>query len=391
MEKEKNVGNVKNVPNARKKIGIIEIILLCSVVLNIILVSTLLIMLIGRKPAVEPQGDPTGDVTGDAFYYSNGIDENGFWEGIKAKEYVEVFDYMSLSIPKDIHEVSDSAVQTETDALLANYSPEKKQVKDRAVVNGDNVNIDYVGSVDGVEFDNGSTGGLGADVVAGATNYIDDFLTQIIGHMPGETFSVEVTFPDVYDNNPDLAGKEAVFVTTINYITERDVTDAFVEENLYIEYGFKTVKEVEDYIREKLSKEAVQAYIREYIRNGAIGTQEIPDTMVKYYEGYLEAYHQYYADMYGMTLESFLQTYVGVSSKAELIELYSVDNLRSALYSLTIQAIAEDVAISVSSEELESYWPGYSSYEEEYGLPWIKQNVLEMKIVEYITKNAVFA
>ena len=84
------------------------------------------------------------------------------------------------------------------------------QVTDRAVEQGDMVNIDYVGSVDGVEFDGGSTGGAGTSVMAGATNYIDDFLTQIIGHMPGETIDVNVTFPEVY-HSADLAGKEAVF------------------------------------------------------------------------------------------------------------------------------------------------------------------------------------
>ena len=51
----------------------------------------------------------------------------------------------------------------------------------------------------------------------GVTQYIDDFLEQLIGHKPGETFDIEVTFPDDYMTE-ELAGKDAVFETTINYI-----------------------------------------------------------------------------------------------------------------------------------------------------------------------------
>ena len=96
------------------------------------------------------------------------------------------------------------------------------------------MNIDYSGSIDGEKFDGGTASSQ--SVQAGSAQFIDDFLTQIIGHTPGETFDVEVTFPDPYENNPDLAGKDAVFEVTINYIEGEDVTpefsDDFVKENL---------------------------------------------------------------------------------------------------------------------------------------------------------------
>ena len=64
------------------------------------------------------------------------------------------------------------------------------------VEDGDTVNIDYVGTVDGVEFDGGSTQGMGTDLVIGSGSYIDDFEDQLIGAHPGETVEVNVTFPD---------------------------------------------------------------------------------------------------------------------------------------------------------------------------------------------------
>lgn len=85
------------------------------------------------------------------------------------------------------------------------------------VEDGDTVNIDYVGSVDGVEFEGGNTQGYGADLVIGSGSYIDDFEDQLIGAHPGDTVDVVVTFPENYGVD-ELNGKEAVFVTTVNGI-----------------------------------------------------------------------------------------------------------------------------------------------------------------------------
>ena len=87
------------------------------------------------------------------------------------------------------------------------------------VEDGDTVNIDYVGTIDGVEFDGGSTGGAGTDLVIGSGRYIDDFEDQLIGSHPGDTVEVNVTFPDDYGNE-ELNGKDAVFTVTINGIYE---------------------------------------------------------------------------------------------------------------------------------------------------------------------------
>jgi trigger factor len=89
---------------------------------------------------------------------------------------------------------------------------------DIAVADGDTVNIDYVGYVDGEAFDGGNTQGYGTDLTIGSGSYIDDFEEQLIGHYVGETVEVKVTFPDPYTNTEDLSGKEAVFETVINGI-----------------------------------------------------------------------------------------------------------------------------------------------------------------------------
>ncbi|HJA80424.1 MAG TPA: FKBP-type peptidyl-prolyl cis-trans isomerase [Candidatus Mediterraneibacter intestinipullorum] len=85
------------------------------------------------------------------------------------------------------------------------------------VENGDTVNIDYVGSVDGVEFEGGNTQGRGADLEIGSGSYIDDFEDQLIGAHPGDQVDVYVTFPENYGVE-DLNGKEALFQVTVNGI-----------------------------------------------------------------------------------------------------------------------------------------------------------------------------
>lgn len=109
---------------------------------------------------------------------------------------------------------SDSEEETDSEAASAEYSTDTSLT----VEDGDTVNIDYVGSVDGVEFDGGSTNGAGTDLVIGSGSYIDDFEEQLIGYHPGDQVDVYVTFPDDYSNNPDLSGAEALFEVTINGI-----------------------------------------------------------------------------------------------------------------------------------------------------------------------------
>ncbi len=87
------------------------------------------------------------------------------------------------------------------------------------VSDGDTVNIDYTGYIDGEEFSGGSTGGFGTDLEIGSGSYIEGFEEGIIGHAVGETFDLNLSFPDDYWGE-EFAGKDVVFNTTINGIYE---------------------------------------------------------------------------------------------------------------------------------------------------------------------------
>lgn len=129
---------------------------------------------------------------------------------------------------------SEDAQETETtESTSEDGSSEDSQESDASgssalstdtsltVEDGDTVNIDYVGSVDGVEFDGGSTNGQGTDLTIGSGLYIDNFEEQLIGSHPGDTVEVNVTFPDDYSSE-DLQGQDALFEVTINGIYQND-------------------------------------------------------------------------------------------------------------------------------------------------------------------------
>jgi trigger factor len=342
--------------------------------------------------ATDPSASNIGQEIG-SFSYSDGLDENGLWAGITALDYVKLYDYNAFAIPSETHTVSDDDIQYEVDSLLTDYAT-SEQITDRAVIDGDTVNIDFVGSVDGVEFDGGSTGGGGAEVTIGVTSYIDDFLEQLIGHNPGETFDINVTFPEDYGEE-SLNGKDAVFVTTVNHIVETTdalLSDAFVAENLYAEYGWQTIAEMKDGITAALRDDAIENYILEYLYS-EVAVEPVPDHLVTYQNNAMIKYYQNVAESLGVELEEFLSSYIGVSSLDELIDSDGETNMIAAKYSLIIQAIAEDTKITASDADVTAYFVAeagiedYSEYEAIYGLPYLKQIVLTQKVMDYLTAH----
>jgi len=333
--------------------------------------------------------------TDEDFVFSYGIDKNGFWDKIKAMDNIDLCDYEGILVPKDIHEVSDEAIQAEIELLLKSFE-ETEQVTDRAVEDGDTVNIDYVGSIDDVEFAGGNTQGAGADVTIGVTQYIDDFLEQLIGHTPGESFDIEVTFPDDY-GNAELAGKDAVFAITLNYIVNTitpEVTDAFVQENLTSYYDWTTVEEMKNYIRENIRASALEYFIQDYIIvNSTINN--LPEIIVEYQEYSMIQYYSNYAIRYEMEYEEFISAYAGASSTEELLEMNLEQNKTTAKLYLIMQAIAEDAGISVKEDDAIEYFSGlsqtgdYTQYENLYGMNHLKMITLQRDVIEYVIDSAV--
>ena len=153
--------------------------------------------------------------------------------------------------------VTDAAVQAYIEKMIANASDYETTEKTK-VENGDCVNIDYEGLQDGVAF----SGGTASDQVLeiGSGSFIDGFEEGLIGANVGDKLALNLTFPDPYENNPDLAGKEVVFNVTVNSIVTPvpaaydTLSDAYVARN-FSYYGFTTAQGMKDDVKQYLDSQ----------------------------------------------------------------------------------------------------------------------------------------
>ena len=166
-------------------------------------------------------------------------------------KYVELGDYKGIEYTREVAEVTDTQIQSQVDSLLSSLT-ETTEVTDRPIEEGDTANIDFVGTMNGEEFDGGS--GEGFDLEIGSDSFIDGFEDGLIGHSVGEKVSLDLTFPENYQSE-DLAGKDVNFAVTINSIsvkTTPELTDEVVKENT----DYDTVDAYKDSVRKDLEKQA---------------------------------------------------------------------------------------------------------------------------------------
>lgn len=347
---------------------------------------------------VDP--DPLAQKAAD-FNYSAALDENGYFTGVRALDYVTLpADYKALSVSAADVQVTDDELQTNLDYILSQFA-ETEQDTESTIQNGDSVNIDYVGSVDGIEFTGGNTNGQGTTVTAGSTQYVDDFLTQIIGHKPGETFDVVVTFPDGYNDSTDangdpikLAGQEAVFSVTINYIAKSvtpELTDEFISKNIDPKYG-STVEEFKNTVRKDVADANLEKYVTNYLTQNAVYADELPEAVTEYSSMMVLNYYCGYASAKNQTLTQFIQENLDADSIQALLDSNkeAIDN--QAKRFLLYQALAEDQGLDCTDDDVKAYFEDlgntdYSDYQNFYGTNYLRMNAVGDKAFNNILAN----
>ena len=270
-------------------------------------------------------------------------------------QYVDLGDYKGIQYKPTETKITSEQVDTEVNRLVTQNGT-KVEKKEGVALTGDTVNIDYVGTVDGVEFEGGNTKGAGTEITLGSSGYIDNFDDQIAGHSPGETFDVNVTFPADY-HTADLAGKPAVFKTTLNYIVSTEypeLNDELVAEKT----EYKTVEEY----RAAKEAELVKAQAEEDLETDqeTMMTQMMETSAVKQYpQAELEERIQQLvnqiqnaASSYGMTLDQYLMVFG-----------YDADGFQEEIRTSTekyikrkmiVAAIASKEDINVSKDEADA-------------------------------------
>ena len=340
------------------------------------------------KGNTESEGQQDLTISYDLSQY---IDENGFLKDINFESDVTLMDYKSIVIPKEKYTPTEEQINTEISAILADYSETKRFDTERTegvVKDGDMLNIDYVGKIDGVEFEGGSTEGNGTEVTIGVTQYIDDFLQQLIGKNAGETFDIEVTFPDNYTAT-DLAGKDAVFTVTINSIlgetVKPELTDEFCKENLgYL--NCETVEDLNKYVSDYISQNLVSSYMYTQVF-GESTVNNIPENVLNFQMDYILANYETAAKSYGLTLEEYLQ-----SQGIESVDAFKQQNEEyvkaMAEELIVLQAVAKKENFTVEQADLEEYFgENLEAVQELYGKPFLTMLVLQEKTFSFLDND----
>lgn len=260
--------------------------------------------------------------------------------------------YKNVEVHKGQTEATEEEWESQVEWFL-DYYAEAVPVEGKTVVeNGDKVNIDYVGKIDGVAFDNGTAEGDILEI--GSNQFIDGFEEQLIGAEIGETRDINVTFPENYQST-DLAGKDAVFTVTINAIVEfppLTLSDEVIAKNT----DYDTIEAYKEYMmgyitEQKTSSAEQQMYLDVF--QSIIDDSEItnvPDDAVENMRINMNSTYESYASMYGLTLEQFINYYFGMS-----IDAYNTELSNLAEYRVKEQLILSEIikleSITISDEE----------------------------------------
>ena len=326
--------------------------------------------------------------------YSAMLNDDGTIKDVNVTDYVKTFDVNSVKIAAADVEYTQEQMDTDIQDELAKH---KVLNADTAleVKEGDEVNIDYVGSIDGVEFDGGTAQGY--DLTIGSKSFIDTFEQQLIGTHPGDQVTVNVTFPEEYPNSPDLAGKAAVFAVTVNGINELpELTDEFVKENLS-DYA-QTADEYKEYLRSKNIKENTANAVSQYITDN-ISAEKYPEAYLKHLKALQmtlnEEEFNYMAQMYsayGMAFDyASAMEYKGATTTEEYEKVLEEDAQKTCLDNMAYQDLAAQAGITVTEEDYNAFATANGVTEEmetEYGKPFIiQQLIVPDKVREYITEH----
>lgn len=267
-------------------------------------------------------------------------------------EYIKLGEYKGLPADGYRYDVTEEDIKNQVMSTLAYYAKSEK-VTDRGAKFGDTVYIDYVGTIDGETFPGGSESNC--EVTLGFKTFIDGFEESIVGLFPGESVSVDLTFPEPYKTNPDLAGKDVHFDITLNLIFGQQIpayTDDFVKAYL----GFDSIEEYEENLRNKMDEHYKTVYY-EYVIGQTWDVLLENTEVIKYPEAELkQAYDDYvnsakaYAEYQNMKFVDYLSVFYNMNEE-EFYEHAKEYTKATTKEEMICYAIARLENISISEEE----------------------------------------
>ena len=282
-----------------------------------------------------------------------------FTAEVAVKPEVTLGAYKGIEVEKQEYNVTDEMVEAEIDKEREKIAS-TSEITDRPVANGDKINLDYSGSVDGVKFEGGTA--EGQELTIGSGTFIPGFEEQLVGVNPGEEKDITVTFPEKY-HSEELAGKEAVFHVKVNAILETNLPEADDEFAKDVS-EFDTIAELRADKRKKL--EEAEALHAKNVRENALitkacenATVEIPEAMIERQMDHMLNDIRYRLSMQGISLEDYCK-YTGSSIEAMRKEMRG-DAEKRVKSQLVLEAISKAGALEATAEEIEQKLDEYAA------------------------------
>ena len=282
-----------------------------------------------------------------------------FTAEVAVKPEVTLGAYKGIEVEKQEYNVTDEMVEAEIQKEREKIAS-TVEVTGRAVADGDKVNLDYSGSVDGVKFDGGTA--ENQELTIGSGMFIPGFEEQMVGMNVGEEKDITVTFPEQY-HSEELAGKEAVFHVKVNAIEETvlpEVDDEFAKDVS----EFDTIAELRADKRKKLEEAAElraknqreNELIEKVCENAAV---EIPEAMIERQIDHILNDIRYRLSMQGISLEDYCK-YTGNSIEDMRKEMRE-DAAKRVKSQLVLEAIGKAEAVEAAAEEIEEKLNEYAA------------------------------
>ena len=272
---------------------------------------------------------------------------------VVTKPEVKLGDYKNLEVSvEESKEVTDAEVDEKIERERNNLA--ELVLKEDAAVEGDTVVIDFVGSVDGVEFDGGKGDNFSLEL--GSGQFIPGFEDQLVGKKAGETVKVNVTFPEDYQS-ADLAGKDATFVTTIHEVKVKEVPELDDELAKDIDEEVETLDELKAKYRKELEATKETAY-NDAVEAAAIDLAvanaeivELPEEMI--HDEVQRAMQEFMGNMQRQGISSEMYFQLTGTTEEDLRKQYEADADKRVKTNLVIEAVAKAEGFEATDEEIE--------------------------------------
>ncbi|WEB34482.1 trigger factor [Streptococcus anginosus] len=315
---------------------------------------------------------------------------------VVTKPEVKLGEYKNLEVSVDVSkEVSDADVDAKIERERNNLA--ELVLKEDKAANGDTVVIDFVGTVDGVEFDGGKGDNFSLEL--GSGQFIPGFEDQLVGHAAGETVEVNVTFPEDYQAT-DLAGKDAKFVTTIHEVKEKEVPELDDELAKDIDEDVETLDELKEKYRKELA-ESKEIAFDDAVESAALDLAvenaeivELPEEMV--HEEVHRSVNEFLGNMQRQGISPDMYFQITGTTQEDLHKQHEADAEKRTKTNLVIEAVAKAEGFEASDEDIEAE---IASLAADYNMEvervhqllsadMLKHDIVIKKAVELITSTA---